>query len=147
MRLLLDQNIYAVTARLLIDAGHDVILVAQLGLSQASDEEILTTAREQNRIMVTGDRDYGNLVFVKAIVSGVIYLRISPANINAIGSQLELILQTYPEVELAQSFVIVEPSRVATKFPKTYTSLIFRGIISNKKAIFGIKNLSSLRRI
>ena len=99
------------TARFIIDAGHDVILVAQLGLSQASDEEILTTAREQNRILVTGDRDYGNLVFVRAIVWGVIYLRISPTNINAIHSQLELILQTYPEVELTKAFVIVEPSR------------------------------------
>lgn len=47
MRFLLDQDVYTVTARFLIDAGHDVVLVAQIGLSQASDEEIFRTAQEQ----------------------------------------------------------------------------------------------------
>ena len=67
MKLLLDQDVYAVTARFLFDTGHDVIHVAQIGLSQASDEEILRAAQEQNRILVTRDRDYGNLVFVRAM--------------------------------------------------------------------------------
>jgi hypothetical protein len=31
MRFLLDQDVYFVTARFLIDAGHDVVLVAQIG--------------------------------------------------------------------------------------------------------------------
>ena len=56
MRFLLDQDVYTVTARFLIDAGHDVVLVAQIGLSQASDEEILKTAQGQNRILLTRDR-------------------------------------------------------------------------------------------
>lgn len=41
MRLLLDQDVYAVTAGLLRELGHDVVLVAQIGLSQGEDEEIL----------------------------------------------------------------------------------------------------------
>ena len=109
MRFLLDQDVYAVTARFLIDAGHDVVLVAQIGLSQASDEEILRTAQEQNRILVTRDRDYGNLVFVGAIGTGVIYLRVLPTTVNAVHSELVRILQTYSEVELAGAFVVVEP--------------------------------------
>ncbi len=48
MRFLLDQDVYAVTARFLADAGHDVVLVAEIGLSQASDEEILRVAQEQS---------------------------------------------------------------------------------------------------
>jgi predicted nuclease of predicted toxin-antitoxin system len=58
MKFLLDQDVYAITARFLIDAGHDVVIVAQLGLSQASDEEILRTSGQENRILVTRDRDY-----------------------------------------------------------------------------------------
>jgi predicted nuclease of predicted toxin-antitoxin system len=109
MRLLLDQDVYAVTARFLIEAGHDVVLVSQLGLSQASDEEILTTAQEQNRILVTRDRDYGNLVFVKTIGTGVIYLRILATTVSAVHNELTRILQTYSEIELAGAFVVVEP--------------------------------------
>ena len=41
MKFLLDQDVYAVTERFLINLGHDVIPVAQLGLSRADDEEIL----------------------------------------------------------------------------------------------------------
>ncbi len=36
MKFLLDQDVYAITARFLIDAGHDVVLVAQLELMSFS---------------------------------------------------------------------------------------------------------------
>lgn len=98
---------YAVTAWFLTNTGHDVVLVAQIGLSQASDEEILRTAQEQNRILVTRDRDYGNLVFVRAIGTGVIYLRILPTIMNAVHNELVRILQIYSEEELAGAFVVV----------------------------------------
>lgn len=109
MRFLLDQDVYAVTVRFLADAGHNVVLVAQLGLSQASDEEILKTAQEQNRILITRDRDYGNLVFVRAIGSGVVYLRVLPSTVNAVHDELARVIQNYSEKELAGAFVVVEP--------------------------------------
>ncbi|NER98441.1 MAG: hypothetical protein F6J86_32220 [Symploca sp. SIO1B1] len=109
MRFLLDQDVYALTIRFLVNAGHDVVLAAEMGLSQASDEEILKIAQEQSRVLVTRDRDYGNLVFVKAIGTGVIYLRISPSNVNTVHKELTHILQIYSEMELAGAFVVVEP--------------------------------------
>jgi predicted nuclease of predicted toxin-antitoxin system len=78
-----------------------VVLVAEIGLSQASDEEILRVAQEQSRVLVTRDRDYGNLVFVRAIGTGVIYLRILPTTVNGVHNELTRILQTYSEMELA----------------------------------------------
>lgn len=99
MKLLLDRDVYAITARFLVQAGHDVILVSQLGLSRASDQEILRTARRENRILISRDRDYGNLVFVKVIGTGVIYLRILPTTVNAVHGELERILSRYSEVE------------------------------------------------
>lgn len=109
--LLLDQDVYAVTAGFLMDAGYDVVVVSQLGLSQAPDEEILTIAQAQQRILVTRDRDYGNLVFVKGLGAGVIYLRIVPSNINSVHSELLRVLETYSEIELAGAFVVVEEDR------------------------------------
>lgn len=110
MRFLIDQDVYAVTARFLADAEYDVLLVANIGLSQATDEEILKTAQQQNRILITRDRDYGNLVFVKAIGTGVIYLRILPTTVTSIHNELAKILQTYSENELFRAFVVVEPN-------------------------------------
>jgi predicted nuclease of predicted toxin-antitoxin system len=108
MKLLLDQDVYAATARFLIQLGHDVVLVARIGLSQAQDEEILRIAQEQNRILVTRDRDFGNLVFVKDLGAGVIYLRIMPSTLDVVHAELERVLKLHTEQELAQAFVVVE---------------------------------------
>jgi predicted nuclease of predicted toxin-antitoxin system len=110
MKFLFDQDVYAATAKFLTDEQHDVVLVRQLGLSAAKDEEILIVAQELNRILITRDRDYGNLIFVRAFGSGVIYLRILPTTVNSVHSELRRVLQTYSEKELAGAFVVVEPN-------------------------------------
>jgi predicted nuclease of predicted toxin-antitoxin system len=53
MKFLLDQDVYAVTARFLADLGHDVVKAAQIGLFQAADEKLLQTAIEQDRLLIT----------------------------------------------------------------------------------------------
>lgn len=109
MKFLLDQDVYATTARFLSDLGHDVIPVARIGLSRADDEELLRVAQEQSRIFVTRDRDFGNLVFVRALGAGVIYLCVLPSTENAVHSELERVLRTYTEEELVSAFVAIEP--------------------------------------
>jgi predicted nuclease of predicted toxin-antitoxin system len=108
MRFLLDQDVYAVTARFLSDLGHDVVPVGAIGLAQAEDDEILRVAQEQGRILVTRDRDYGNLVFVQALGAGVLYLRILPSTQNAVHAELERVLNAHTEEELAKAFVVIE---------------------------------------
>ena len=119
MRFLIDQDVYAVTANFLIDAGHDLILVSEINLAQASDEEILIVAQSENRILITRDRDYGNLVFVRRLGTGVIYLRVLPKTVNAVHNQLAGVIQTYSEGELKRAFVVVEPD--GHRFRKTLT--------------------------
>lgn len=50
MRFLVDQDVYRDTIRFLHQLGHDLVLAADLGMSRAPDEQILTTAHAQNRI-------------------------------------------------------------------------------------------------
>jgi predicted nuclease of predicted toxin-antitoxin system len=109
MKFLIDQDVYATATKFLIDVGHDVIVVAQMGLAQASDEEILRVAQAENRILITRDRDYGNLVFVRAIATGVIYLRVLPKTVNAVHNELAGVIENHSEVELKGEFVVVEP--------------------------------------
>ncbi len=44
MKFLLDQDVYAVTLRFLSGLGHDVVPVAQIGLSRADDSDLLREA-------------------------------------------------------------------------------------------------------
>ncbi len=68
-------------------------------------------ALELNRIYVTRDRDYGNLVFVKEIKCGVLYLRVLPSNINLVHDELERILNLYDEQELKSAFIVIEAGK------------------------------------
>ncbi len=111
MKLLLDQDVYEKTASFLNAHGHDVLRVREIGMAQASDEENLQKAIELSRIFVTRDRDYGNLVFVKGIKSGVLYLRVLPVDIDEVHSELERVLVLYDEDNLRSAFIVVEAGR------------------------------------
>jgi predicted nuclease of predicted toxin-antitoxin system len=109
MRFLLDQDVYASTGRLSNGLGHDVVPATKLGLTQAVDEQLLEAAGRESRILVTRDRDYGNLVFIKGIGVGVLYLRMSPSTQGAVHNELARVLTTYGEEDLRQMFVAIEP--------------------------------------
>jgi predicted nuclease of predicted toxin-antitoxin system len=111
MRLFLDQDVYAITARFLIGLGHDVVLAAQVGYSRADDWELLQLAQEQGRILVTRDRDFGGLVFVRGMQSGVVYLHILPSTQNAVHQELARVLVSHSEEDLMRAFVVIEPGR------------------------------------
>ena len=111
MKFLLDQDVYAATARFLTELGHDVVSVADIGCSRVDDSDLLSIAQEQGRIFVTRDRDFGGLVFVKDLGAGVIYLRILPSTLRVGHKELETVLMSHPEDELKRAFVVVEPGR------------------------------------
>ena len=58
MKLLLDQGTPCSAAALLRDAGHDAVHTAEIGLAEGEDAEILATALQENRIVVTLDADF-----------------------------------------------------------------------------------------
>jgi predicted nuclease of predicted toxin-antitoxin system len=102
MRFLIDQDVFAATARLLKTLGHDAVPVADIGLSKAADETLLMVAHEQKRILVTRDRDYGSLVFLKSLGAGVLYLRMLPNTQDAVHAELTSVLGLYSEEELGK---------------------------------------------
>lgn len=111
MKFLLDQDVYALTGRFLKALGHDVQTAAEAGLSTADDSVLLDCAQKTGRILVTRDRDFGGLVFVRGEGAGVVYLRVTPAIIHAVHEELRVVLERYSEVDLRKSFVVVEPQR------------------------------------
>jgi predicted nuclease of predicted toxin-antitoxin system len=111
VRFLLDQDVYAVTCRLLRDLGHDVVTAAELNLSCSPDTDLLIRAAGEKRLFVTRDKDFGGLVFVERLSKGVLYLRISPETLASTHEELKNVLSTYLEAELTTAFVVVEPGR------------------------------------
>ena len=111
MRLFLDHDVYAITARFLEDLGHDVVTAGTSGHGQTDDSELLRIARDDDRLLVTRDRDFGRLVFVSRAGSGIIYMRFNPADLSAVHKELKRVLETYSESDLKEAFVVVETGR------------------------------------
>jgi predicted nuclease of predicted toxin-antitoxin system len=111
VRFFLDQDVYAVTARFLKEAGHDVVTASELEMSEASDSALLEAAHQDSRIFVTRDRDFGGLVFLMGSRPGVLYLRISPSTVRVVHEELAKVLVGHTEEELQHAFVVLEPGR------------------------------------
>ncbi len=111
MRFLLDQDVYAATARFLRALGHDAVTAAQIGGTRTADVALLRIAHEQGRVFVTRDRDFGGLVFVKGLGGGVVYLRVPPLALHACHLELQEVLRVHSETDLRNAFVVVEPGR------------------------------------
>jgi len=112
MLFLVDQDVYKITIDFLKNDDHDVIPVKEVGLEQSSDKVLLQKAKEMDRIFVTRDKDFGNLVFFeKEVSSGVILLRGKSSEIRFIHKELKTILISHTEEELKRSFCVVESGR------------------------------------
>lgn len=85
LRFLADENIASKVIKALKEKKIDVLNVYEAGLSAAPDEEILKTARREKRIILTHDKDFGNLIRQPyQSHNGVILLRLrnqSPQNV------------------------------------------------------------------
>lgn len=64
MRLLLDNNISPRLVEILAQEGWDVVHVSSLGLRAASDKVVLAAARDENRVLVSADTDFGALLAI-----------------------------------------------------------------------------------
>lgn len=111
MRFLIDQDVYSSTITLLRNKDHDVVTAKELNMEHSTDEELLRKAKETGRIFITRDKDFGALVFLRNISSGVILIRMTPANMVDVHKELEYLLKERSEEELHQIFCVVEPNR------------------------------------
>lgn len=62
MKFLVDQNRSPRLAQLLREAGHDAVHTLERGLERAEDDALLDIARDEQRIVVSGDTDFGALL-------------------------------------------------------------------------------------
>ena len=77
MRFLADQDVYWITVEWLRKEGHDVVTAKELGMEQAADEELLQEAKRLDRRLLTRDKGFGALVFLRRELSAGVILKYS----------------------------------------------------------------------
>jgi predicted nuclease of predicted toxin-antitoxin system len=110
VRFLADESCDFAVVRALRAQGHDVAAVVETSRG-ARDVEVIRLAQEEHRVLLTEDKDFGQLVHADAKRrTGVILLRFpAAARRQAPPAVLELV-DRIPE-QLPTSFVVLEPGR------------------------------------
>lgn len=111
MHFLADESCDFVVVRALRAAGHDVKAVAEVALG-ATDDVVLELALRERRVLLTEDKDFGQLFFAATkSSSGVIFIRY-PVSARSILPQVILDLVNTERERLSGSFVVVQPARI-----------------------------------
>lgn len=91
-------------SNLLKKEGYDVLFAGDI-MPSVSDEEIMNWCEKENRILITDDKDFGELVFrLGRPVKGVILLRI-PANPKKRIGAIKKLLDNH---DVENKFIVLE---------------------------------------
>jgi predicted nuclease of predicted toxin-antitoxin system len=111
MRLLADENITREVIVALRAAGHDVVAIAET-MRSAVDEDVLAEATATGRILITEDRDFGDLVVRRGLpVDGVVLLELHKLRPITLAARVVAVLAAQAD-NLVGHFTVVEPARV-----------------------------------
>lgn len=111
MRFIVDESTGKRLATLLKNEDYDVLFVGDI-MPSATDEEIIKRAEEDDRILITDDKDFGELVFrLGRSTKGIILLRIVTVPEKRIKALIKL-LKTY---DVQNRFTVLEEGVVRSR--------------------------------
>jgi len=111
MKLLANENIPAALTRSLRAAGHDVNWVSEMSPG-ITDTQVIELAIQQDRILVTFDKDFGELAFRRSLPAtcGIILLRLPMDDLNRLVLIVVAIIESRDDWQ--GQFAVVEEMRV-----------------------------------
>lgn len=113
MKLLLDQGLPRAAARLLREAGEDAVHTGDCGLATASDAEILTAARLQDRTVVTLDSDFQAILALSGATGpSVIRIRIEGLHAEELARLMQTVIEPCRNAITKGSMISVTKDRV-----------------------------------
>jgi predicted nuclease of predicted toxin-antitoxin system len=114
VRWLADECLDAELVRRLRGAGHDVVYVPEFA-SGMTDAEVLRRAYDEHRLLLTEDKDFGELVFrLHLPVRGLVLLRVDPERHLLKWVRLESAVQRFGQ-SLFGRYVVIQEARFRSR--------------------------------
>jgi predicted nuclease of predicted toxin-antitoxin system len=113
VRFLADESFPLPSVRLLSASGHDVVAVASQSPG-VSDESVLAQAVREVRVLLTFDRDYGGLLYLRGArpPEGIVYFRFAPSSPEEPAEYLIKLLERFGSSSLSGTLTVAERDRV-----------------------------------
>ena len=97
----------------LVDLGHDVASALERD-PRATDEALLAWALEEQRILITEDKDFGELVFVRRLPHPCI-VRFVDMRVEDKVSAMQGLIETYEDAMREGSMIVATQSRIRVR--------------------------------
>jgi predicted nuclease of predicted toxin-antitoxin system len=111
MNLLADESVDKPIVDRLRQDGHRVLYIAELEPG-INDETVLQQANQDNALLLTADKDFGELVFRQGRVhAGVVLIRLSGLSLPAKASAVSSVFKAHSG-ELVNAFSVISPGNV-----------------------------------
>lgn len=111
MRFLVDENTGVVVSRWLRSLGHEVFSVYEEARG-IDDDEIIRKAFDENWILITSDKDFGEKVYrEKYSHRGIVFLRLEDERSANKVAVLKRLLENYND-QISNNFVVVTERQV-----------------------------------
>jgi predicted nuclease of predicted toxin-antitoxin system len=113
VKLFLDENLSPLHASELRTEGYDAVAVLDVGLSGATDEQVLHFAVENGRVLVTLDADFANVMrFPPEQTLGILRLKVHPATEDRIREALHRALVFLQNIDIAGRLAVVDKDKI-----------------------------------
>ena len=120
MRFLADENVHGGIVQWLRSQGHDVLWATET-LQGVDDDVLLQIAQQQERLLLTADLDFGELVFRGRLTShGVVLLHMEDLTVQERLARLHAVWAILEAHAIGQFMVITEEMvrvRPLTRYP------------------------------
>jgi predicted nuclease of predicted toxin-antitoxin system len=114
VRWLADECVAAPLVASLRGTGHDVLYVAEAAAG-LSDADVIALALREKRLLLTEDKDFGDLVVRRGhAVPGVVLMRIDPENAELKKIRLAAAIERYGE-GLFGRYMVIEEARFRSR--------------------------------
>lgn len=111
MKFIVDESAGAAVAAYLRNGGYDIVVVGD-DMPQALDADILARAASEGRVVLTNDKDFGELAFRSGQAHrGIVLFRLRDESAEARVGVLRLLLAHHPD-QLENHFVVVTETGV-----------------------------------
>jgi predicted nuclease of predicted toxin-antitoxin system len=118
MRFLADENLYVPIVNSLRERGHDVFSIIDQGEIGISDEDIFRIVARENRVIVTMDKHFSNMLrFPIDLCGGIIVVRLYRIRVDETTRLFFKFFDQLREEQIARNLIIIARKKLRIRRP------------------------------